>query len=229
MEDVTLDDVLLNKDGNFVKIKNIQLRNKTDEPIFCIKPTGSYRTTTFTKEHPIWTHNRGFVKASDLTAGDWLEIKNRYESDEECDSYFPPNEKELKYAYFLGLFTGDGFTNINGNSHDVYMSIGKNDVEFAKFYDNLIKDVFDRNCVHVHKNTEQTRRFTHKGLVDILDKSIGISAYSKRVPEWIKRSRSQIKRAYLQGFLDSDGSVLRDRGKVRINFTSVNLELLEDI
>lgn len=35
--------------------------------------------------------------------------------------------------------------------------------------------------------------------------------------------------AYLQGFLDSDGSVFKDRNKIRVNFTSVNLELLEDI
>jgi intein-encoded DNA endonuclease-like protein len=35
--------------------------------------------------------------------------------------------------------------------------------------------------------------------------------------------------AFLQGFLDSDGSVFKDKGKIRANFTSVNLELLEDI
>jgi intein/homing endonuclease len=34
---------------------------------------------------------------------------------------------------------------------------------------------------------------------------------------------------FLQGYLDSDGSVFLDNGKVRTNFTSVNLELLEDI
>ena len=109
------------------------------------------------------------------------------------------------------------------------MSIGKNEKEFASFYDSLVQDLFDRKCVHVHKNKEQSRRFTHKELVKSLDSSIGVSAYTKRVPEFIKRGSYGVKMAYLQGFLDSDGSVFYDRGKVRVNFTSVNLELLEDI
>jgi uncharacterized protein (UPF0333 family) len=47
-------------------------------------------------------------------------------------------DADKKLAYFYGLFTGDGFTNINGNSYDIYMSIGKNETEFAKFYDDLV-------------------------------------------------------------------------------------------
>ena len=132
-------------------------------------------------------------------------------------------------AYFYGLFTGDGFTNINGNSYDVYMSIGKDEHEFAEFYDKLVEELFNRKCIHVHKDRELTRRFTSRELVEDLDKSVGISAYTKRVPEWVKHGSYGVKRAFLQGFLDSDGSVLKDRNKIRINFTSVNLELLEDI
>ena len=231
VEDVTVDDKLLNKDGKFVNIKNIQLRNKINEDTYRIKPTGSYRTTNFTSEHPIWTGNRGFVKASELNTEDWLEIPNIYYSDPEAyawnkDKY---SDRENKLAYFYGLFTGDGFTNINGNSYDIYMSIGKDEEEFAKFYDDLVFELFGRKCVHVHKQTEQSRRFTSRSLVEQLDKSVGISAYTKRVPEWIKRGSYGIKRAFLQGFLDSDGSVINDRGRIRINYTSVNLELLEDI
>ena len=231
VEEVGLGDKLLNKNGKFVDIKNIQLRDKINESTYRIKPAGSYRTTNFTSEHPIWTGNRGFVNASDITTNDWLEIPNIYYTDEEkyawqSDKY---KARENKLAYFYGLFTGDGFTNINGNSYDVYMSIGKNEHDFAKFYDDLVEDLFGRKCVHVHKDKELTRRFTYKELVENLDKSIGISAYTKRIPEWIKKGSYGIKLAFLQGFLDSDGSVLVDRGKIRINFTSVNLELLEDV
>ena len=230
VENVKLDDLLLNKDGKYVPIKNIQLYDKVNEDTYKIQPFGSYRTTTFTKEHPIWTGNRGFVKASELTTDDWLEIPNVYHSDEgEYCWTAGHDERDRKLAYFYGLFTGDGFTNINGNSHDVYMSIGKNEKQLAEFYDSLILDLFDRKCIHVHKNKEQNRRFTHKSLVEMLDSSVGISAYTKRVPEWVKRGSYGVKVCFLQGFLDSDGSVFYDRGKVRVNFTSVNLELLEDI
>ena len=231
VENVTLNDKLLNKSGKHVPIKNVQQYDKINESTYRIKPACSLRTTNFTSEHPIWTGNRGFVKASELSTNDWLEIPNVYYSDEETHSWTKDKhtDRECKLAYFYGLFTGDGFTNINGNSYDIYMSIGKNETQFAKFYDGLILELFDRKCVHVHKQKEQTRRFTHKSLLEDLDRSVGISAYNKRVPEWVKLGSCGIKLAYLQGFLDSDGSVLKDRNKIRINYTSVNLELLEDI
>ena len=57
----------------------------------------------------------------------------------------------------------------------------------------------------------------------------GTSAYNKRIPEELKHLPLDYKRALLQGYLESDGSVFIDRRKVRVNFTSVNLELLEDV
>lgn len=237
VEDVTLDDKLINKDGQFVDIRNVQIYEKFNESIYTVKPYSSFRTTTFTSEHPILIHNNGFVKAKDINVGDWLEIPNRYYGYDCEDKFkngledilnkFPNYTQEL--FYFLGLFVGDGFVNINGNSHDIYLSIGKNENDLADFYDTLIQKVFNRKCIHVHKNKENTRRFTHKELALILQNEIGTTAYNKRIPEWIKQATYSLRYAFLQGYLDSDGSVFYDNGKVRVNFTSVNLELLEDI
>ena len=225
VEDVTLDDKLVNKDGKFVEIKNLQRYEKEDEPIFKIKPYGSFRTTTFTGEHPIWVHNKGFVKAKYLKEGDWLEIPNRYK----FDGMGFLDDKLLKLYYFYGLWLGDGFCNKNGNSYDIYLSIGKDEEELAQFYDSLVLELFDRKCIHVHKDREQTRRFTNKELFLKLKSMFGTNAYNKRIPESIKHLPHNYKRAFLQGYLDSDGSVFLDKGKVRVNFTSVNLKLLEDV
>lgn len=237
VEDVTLNDKLINKDGQFVDIRNVQIYEKFNESIYTVKPYGSFRTTTFTSEHPILIHNNGFIKAKDINVGDWLEIPNRYYG-YDCDakfkngleqilSKFPNYTSEL--FYFLGLFVGDGFVNINQKSHDIYLSIGKEEDDFAHFYDTLIRKVFDRKCIHVHKDKENTRRFTHKELALLLQDEIGTTAYNKRIPEWIKQATYSLRYAFLQGYLDSDGSVFYDNGKVRVNFTSVNLELLEDV
>ena len=224
VEDVTLDDKLLNKDGNFVEIKNLQRYDKLNEPIFTIKPYGSFRTTTFTGEHPIWIYNKGFVKAKNVKSGDWLEIPNTYKIDcIEDDDY------TAKLYYFYGLWLGDGFCNKNGNSYDIYLSIGKDETDLAQFYDKLIEELFNRKCIHVHKDREQTRRFTNKDLFLKLKSLFGTNAYNKRIPECIKTLPYNYKLHFLQGYLDSDGSVFLDNGKVRTNFTSVNLELLEDI
>lgn len=237
VEDVSLDDKLINKDGQFVDIRNVQIYEKFNESIYKIKPYGSFRTTTFTSEHPILIHNNGFVKAKDINVGDWLEIPNRYYG-YDCDSKFKNGLEQIlnkfpnytsELFYFLGLFVGDGFVNINQKSHDIYLSIGKEEDDFAHFYDTLIQKVFDRKCIHVHKDKENTRRFTHKELALLLQNEIGTTAYNKRIPEWIKQATYSLRYAFLQGYLDSDGSVFYDNGKVRVNFTSVNLELLEDI
>lgn len=225
VEDVTLDDRLLNKDGKFVEIKNLQRYEKENEPIFKVKPYGSFRTTTFTGEHPIWVHNKGFIKAKDLKEGDWLEIPNLYSR----DGMGFRDDKLLKLYYFYGLWLGDGFCNKNGNSYDVYLSIGKDEEDLAQFYDSLVLELFDRKCIHVHKDREQTRRFTNKDLFLKLKSMFGTNAYNKRIPQSIKHLPENHKRAFLQGYLDSDGSVFLDNGKVRTNFTSVNLELLEDV
>lgn len=237
VEDVTLNDKLINKDGQFVDIRNVQIYEKFNESIYTVKPYGSFRTTTFTSEHPILIHNNGFVKAKDINVGDWLEIPNRYYG-YDCDDKFKNGLEDIlnkfpnytqELFYFLGLFVGDGFVNINGNSHDIYLSIGKTENDLADFYDTLIQKVFNRKCIHVHKDKENTRRFTHKELALILQNEIGTTAYNKRIPEWIKQATYSLRYAFLQGYLDSDGSVFYDNGKVRVNFTSVNLELLEDV
>ena len=225
VEDVTLDDKLLNKNGKFVEIKNLQRYEKKDEPIFKVKPYGSFRTTTFTGEHPIWVYDKGFVKAKDLEKEDWLEIPNIYVN----NNYVDIDEKLSKLYYFYGLWLGDGFCNKNGNSYDIYLSIGKDEEDLAQFYDSLVLELFDRKCIHVHKDKEQTRRFTNKNLFLKLKSMFGSNAYNKRVPEFIKQLPNAYKKSFIQGYLDSDGSVFYDNGKVRVNFTSVNLQLLEDV
>ena len=57
----------------------------------------------------------------------------------------------------------------------------------------------------------------------------GNSAYNKRIPDEIKSLPYNHRRAFLQGYLDSDGSVFNTPKGIRTNFTSVNLGLLEDI
>ena len=195
VEDVTLDDKLINKDGKFVEIKNLQRYDKVNEPIFTLKPYGSFRTTTFTGEHPIWIHNKGFVKAKNVKSGDWLEIPNMYKID--C---IEDDDRLARLYYFYGLWLGDGFCNKNGNSHDIYLSIGKNETDLAQFYDQLVAELFDRKCIHVHKDREETRRFTDKQLFQKLKSLFGTNAYNKRIPECIKKLPYNYKLHFLYLF-----------------------------
>lgn len=54
VEDVTLDDMLLNKDGEYVKIKNLQRHLEFDEPVYSIKLNDIYDRTELTGNHPVY-------------------------------------------------------------------------------------------------------------------------------------------------------------------------------
>lgn len=131
VEDVNFDYHLINRDGKEVRIHNLQRYKKVDEPVFELKPYGSYRTTKFTGEHPILLSNNTFVKASELKIGDELLLPNRYNivKDDykqivQTELHIDPDNSD--FWRFIGLWLGDGFNNINRNSHDIYMTFGKN-------------------------------------------------------------------------------------------------------
>ena len=142
VEDVTLDDRLLNKNSEFVEIKNLQRYEKVNEPIFKIKPYGSFRTTTFTGEHPIWVHNKGFVKAKDLKEGDWLEIPNRrvdkLSESVALDSSFTCDNLELLEEVQDMLFGMRVANSIVRTEQSYRINITKSDQQWIKFEEDKI-------------------------------------------------------------------------------------------
>lgn len=232
VEDVDFSYKLINRNGDFSKIINLQRYEKINEPIFTIKPAGSYRTTTFTQEHPILLSNNEFVKAKDLAKGDELVIPNRYNKVSNEYIHILKNELNIEgdnllFWRFIGLWLGDGFNNVNKKSHDIYMAFGKNQKYEADEYSVLIDKVFNRKTIRCKSNGGQTRRFTHKDLVLFLDKHFGKYAKYKKIPEWVKYIPKDCKQSLICGYLDSDGTILKDRNRYKISFTSINLELLE--
>ena len=102
VEDVLLEDKLINEKGDYVDIANCQTYTVINEDIFEVKVDNTFRTTTFTKEHPIliskpnlkrnynknhseykfneryWDFDFDFVKISDVKIGDWVKVPNIY-------------------------------------------------------------------------------------------------------------------------------------------------------
>lgn len=234
VEDVDFTYKLVNKDGNLDRIINLQRYNKVNEPVFRIKPAGSYRTTQFTGEHPILLSDNTFIKAKDLKVGDELVIpnrfactKNNYKTIIEDGLGIDPDDHRL--WRFLGIWLGDGFNNINRNSYDIYVAFGKEQIAQAEEYSKLILNLFQRKTIWCKSNGGQTRRFTHKKLVEFLNTHFGKYAENKRIPEWAMYIPEPLKRSFLLGYLDSDGSVFKDRKHYKVTYTSINLNLLEQV
>jgi hypothetical protein len=95
IEDVTIEDKLVNKNGMFVRINTIKSRFVEDETIVDLKLSNMYDSVKFTWNHPIWSStnteiirpqnksrirlfNFTFNKALELKPNDWIEIPNTY-------------------------------------------------------------------------------------------------------------------------------------------------------
>ena len=83
VEDVTFDDKLISKDGNYVDIHNLQRYYKEDETIYKVRVSHNYSTTTFTSEHPLYVADElnteyKFVRVKDIKAGQWIKYPNIY-------------------------------------------------------------------------------------------------------------------------------------------------------
>ena len=255
VQDVSLENKLLNKDGNFVDIINLQRYFKVDESIYKIRMSHAFSTTTFTQEHPLYVAEQRtnsytgridetkfdfkFVKAKDVKPGQWTIVPNKYieERTGELDNLWqdfgridrvvksPLNNKE--FWWFIGLWLGDGYCSSNGYSINVIFD--NQDVEYKNRFIRFVQSVLNRKVYFKDGHGCTTGTFSYQYLNHWLTKYFGKYAYGKHIPEFVKYMKREYKTVLLQGYLDSDGCVY-ECGKYYITgFVSMNLRLLEDI
>ena len=239
VEDVTSNNRLVDKDGDLVNIKAFLKYDKEDEDIYTLKTSNTYRTTTFTKEHPIYVSDHSldkqnlvkedlfkfdFKKVSDVKIGDWIKYPNTYLDDsgykEECDNYtFREN-----YWWFTGLWLGDGWSSKNR----IYVCFDKTNTTQIERLRWFIKTYYEKDITTRERNGSIECSFSCDRLIKDLNK-FGKYASGKIIPEHIKYEEDEIKKNLLLGFLDSDGCVYKDkRGYISLEYVGMNLKLLED-
>jgi len=235
VEDVTDQNRLVDKDGNLVDIKAFLKYDKLDEDTYTLKMSNSYRTTTFTKEHPIYVSNHSlnkqnvikedlfnfdFKKVSDVKVGDWVKYPNTYLCND-VDEYWPPISE---YWWFIGLWLGDGWCSKNR----IYVCFDKSNIDQIEKLKTFIEKYYPTNISIRDRNGSIECSF----VADILRKDLlkfGRYASGKFIPEHVKYEENLIKQNLLLGFLDSDGCIYKDkRGYISTEFVSMNLRLLED-
>ncbi|HBV58272.1 MAG TPA: DNA gyrase subunit B [Candidatus Magasanikbacteria bacterium] len=115
-------------------------------------------------------------------------------------------------AYLLGWYLGDGCFSATKNSPNRFiLSLGgnKNFVYFERLKDVLEKTIkaraikaTNRACREIHFHS-----FTFRLLLETLD-LLGKKAHEKFVPDQLFNVADEIKMAFLQGLLESDGAVV---------------------
>ena len=104
IQDVSDSDRLVSESGDYVDIINRQIYPVIDEDIFKMTMDNTFRTTTFTKEHPIliskpslkrnynktsdkyrfneryWDFDFNYTRVEDVEVGDWVKVPNIYKN-----------------------------------------------------------------------------------------------------------------------------------------------------
>lgn len=240
VENVSLTNKLISKDGKLVNIHNLQRYYVENENTFKFKVSNTYRTTTFTKEHPIYISQntrRGngtisedlfdfnFVRAQNVNTGDWIKVPNIYNNYRDCS--VEEFIGDSNFWFFVGTWLGDGWCEKNGR---IYVVFNKSEIDFYEQYKKIVYELFGKSFYcRVRGNTIECS-FVYKELADYLTNNFGKYANGKYLPEWSKYNSWNKKVQLIAGYLNSDGCITKDkRGYYSMEFVSVSLELLEAI
>lgn len=254
IQDISFDEKLINKEGDYVEINNIQIYEVKEEPIYTLKVSNTLRTTTFTKEHPIYVSNHildsyrkvddknfkfEFREVKNVKNTDWIKVPNIYLNknnfniddlwikDVRIDFNIKSPLKNSDFWWFIGLYLGDGWCETGKGA--ISVSFNKNENQYIEKYKRVIKNLFNRK---VSKSKEKENcveyKFNSLQLWNFLNLHFGKYASNKILPEWSKKISNQCKSQLLLGYLNSDGCLYKNtKDYYSMEFVSINLNLLE--
>jgi intein/homing endonuclease len=256
VEDVTLNNKLINKDGNLVDIINLQRYLKEEEDTYTIKVSNSFRATTFTQEHPIYTTKPGYNSdhtininkfdfkynlVKDISVGDWIEYPNIYTkeiipdfnkfwiNDEfRIDRHIDNPLNNLEFWWLIGYWLGDGW--VESDEYKISFVVNNKETYYRTRIENIIIGILNRKIETRQRIGCVELKLSLRQLNYFLTDNFGKYANGKFIPEWVKYLPKEYKLKLIEGYLASDGCVTKHtKGYYSTEFVSINLELLESI
>lgn len=242
VEEVTFDDRLVNIEGEYVDINTLLTYDKVEEEVFELKIANTFRTTTFTKEHPIYVSNRitkystkrerqrqytfnfNFKTVDRVSIGQWVRVPNLYKK-EIMDYSLPFNRAYLEsedFWWFIGLWLGDGWNDKN----KLCISFNEKEQKHINRFIRISKELFNRSPYLRKRGHCIEGSICYTELKDQIKSVFGQYAHGKTIPESIKYLPHSLKSELILGYLDSDGCITN---KLETEFVSINLKLLEGI
>jgi ribonucleotide reductase alpha subunit len=183
-----------------------------------------------TPGHRVWTANRGWVHAQDLTEQDRVVRSFQYAPRPMADPYIPaeallaaryersrkplelPTKWDTELAHYLGWLVGDGCIDARDNAAvTVYGSQKEQDEILPRHHALLTRITGFESKPSRQANGTQQLRVTRSAFGEFL-RGLGVSgdrAPSKRVPRAIFEAPEEALIAFLQGLFDADGCVVR--------------------
>lgn len=169
-----------------------------------------------------------YVDKKEKITVDRLKRKFRYYQNIDCI----PDVITTEFAEFLGFMFGDGWVS---NKKDISFALGEYDKLNSKYINLLHKfsgvkpRLYEPSIKTNLKYSQAT--VGSKMLFNILtDLKFYGKAKTKRIPDWIFNSSKEIREAFLDGFVDADGSLFKDKWNcIRYSIELSNENLIKDL
>ncbi len=154
-----------------------------------------------------------FKEAKDLKKNDFLGIP--VIQDEQL--FYTDN---LDFWYMIGYYIGDGY--LSKTNYDIRLCC--NDKKLEKLRPHIealgYKYGINDSDISCHK-----LRFANKEVYELIAKYIGTGCENKKIPTEILLLPIEQLRAFLQGYIDSDGNILHGTKNDFVRITSINKQL----
>ena len=244
---VTGDTKVLLKDGRWLRIDSLINKNSviltntgliTESEIKGSFKTGIkpvYRLTTksgyeikLTADHGVFTVNRGFVKACELTKDDFILIPN-------CNVAQINEIEDKEFYQILGIYLGDGGSGKISNNRGIPLTMNRQSEvtilqKLAEYVATKYERITHKNCPATVQITKTSAKYviTNNILLNRISEMIDLSLCSseKRISEKIFSLSLSEQKFVLQGLFTSDGTVANYGTKsqyVSLDSTSINL------
>ena len=255
VEDISLQNKLINVEGKEVDIYNLQRYLKKDEDIYTIKLSNCSRTTSFTKEHPIFVSDSyysyfdgknksldegkfvfDFQEVKNIKINQWVKSPNRFIEENNFDlnilwnNYGYRIDRQIKsplYNSDFWWFIGLflGDGWTESNGYKITIACNRKETQIIDRLNRIIRDIFHREPLHRIKNNCVEVSFSLQQLSIFLSSHFKKYANEKLIPVWVKKISIENKQQILQGYLDSDGCVTIDKKRKLYGLDFVSINL----
>lgn len=140
----------------------------------------------------------------------------------------PDVVEDLSFAKLLGFMIGDGW--LSSPRHGMYMvAFARGEHEHInREYEDLLAEISD--CpVHITKDGRQCYTFGKRLFYLLSHFGVDDGARNKRVPKAIFEAARDVRRAFLVGYLDADGTTPKKTALKGLAFSSASLSLVDDM
>ena len=242
VEEVTLDDKLINIDGQEVKIHNLQ-RYYNKDKVYRVKLSSVIDSTVFSQEHPIYSctpkkkynsytkvkklgvperyyeYNFDFKKVSELKVGDYVKSPILYTKEIVPSLYNDPD-----IWYLFGVLVGDGWASSNG--YNINITFNRAEKELIERCKWIVENKIGRKFTFVKDNGNCIEySFCHKELNEYFSKYFGRETFNKHIDFSLKTIPYILRKNFILGYIDTDGSITGQS----VNIVSISKTLLCDI